>query len=185
MHIIPKEAKKVFLGVIFEVWQWRQKMFDGTFQTFERLKRPDTVVVFPVTEDKKIIVLEQEQPGKGPYLGGAAGRVEEGESIIDAARRELLEETGYEAKELVELKKFSPIDKIEWNVHLFVGKSCKKIAEPNLDPGEKISLKLVSFKDFTEIVVQEDFYDRELSLEILRAKVDPKQMAKLRKIFLD
>ena len=42
---IPKDARCVFKGVIFEVWQWEQKMFDGSMATFERIKRPDTVVI--------------------------------------------------------------------------------------------------------------------------------------------
>lgn len=61
----------MFKGVIFDVYQWEQEMFDGTTQTFEKLKRPDTIMVIPVTEDGKIILTEQEQPGKKPFISAA------------------------------------------------------------------------------------------------------------------
>ena len=35
---VPKQAKRVFKGVIFDVYQWEQEMFDGTKEIFEKLK---------------------------------------------------------------------------------------------------------------------------------------------------
>jgi hypothetical protein len=32
----PKGAKLAFRGVVFDVYQWKQRMFDGSYQTFER-----------------------------------------------------------------------------------------------------------------------------------------------------
>jgi len=93
---IPEYAKCVFNGIIFDVYQWQQKQFDGTTATFEKLKRPDTVMLLPVTNDKKIVITEQEQPGKQPFIGSIGGRVDPGEDILTAAKRELLEESGYE-----------------------------------------------------------------------------------------
>ena len=59
---IPKHAKRVFKGVIFDVYQWKQKMYDGSFKTFEKIKRPDTVIVFPVLDNGKILLTKQSQP---------------------------------------------------------------------------------------------------------------------------
>jgi hypothetical protein len=46
---IPTDAKMIFKGKLFEVWQWEQKMFDGSVETFEHLKRPNMAVVIPIT----------------------------------------------------------------------------------------------------------------------------------------
>ena len=94
---IPDHAKVVFKGVMFDVYQWEQELFDGSKTTFEKLKRPDTVVTFPILPDGKILLTKQEQSGKEPFIGATGGRVDEGEDILDAAKRELMEETGYEA----------------------------------------------------------------------------------------
>jgi ADP-ribose pyrophosphatase len=83
---IPENAKKVFEGIIFDTYQWQQEMYDGTKKTFEKLKRPDTVIVFPVLPDGKIILTEQEQPGKEPFIGATGGMVDDGEEILEAAK---------------------------------------------------------------------------------------------------
>lgn len=44
-RLIPPEADRVFRGEIYEVYQWSQKMPDGSVKTFEMLRRPDTVMV--------------------------------------------------------------------------------------------------------------------------------------------
>src|SRR3989344_4305397 len=98
---LPEHAKRVFKGAVFDVYQWEQELYDGTHKTFEKLKRPDTVVVFPVLDDGKILLTEQEQPGKEPFIGATGGKVEEGEDILEAVKRELLEESGYEAEEFI------------------------------------------------------------------------------------
>src|SRR3989344_5268859 len=94
---MPKSAKRVFKGVVFDVYQWQQQMFDGTYETFEKIKRVDTVIVLPVTKEGKIILTKQQQPNGKPFTRVAGGRVDEGEGVLAAAKRELLEETGYEA----------------------------------------------------------------------------------------
>src|SRR3989344_1513944 len=88
---MPDDAKKVFNGKIFDVYQWEQELYDGTKVTFEKLKRPDTVVVFPVLDDGRIILTEQEQPNKKNFIGATGGRVDEGQDGFMAAKRELLE----------------------------------------------------------------------------------------------
>ena len=181
---IPPHAKKVFAGVLFDVYQWEQEMFDGSTATFEKLKRPDTVVVFPVLDDGHILLTEQEQPGKPPFIGAAGGRVDEGEGILAAAKRELLEETGYEAEEFELWHAEQPASKIEWAVFLFVAKGLKKVTEMNLDAGEKIRLKPVTFDEFVEIATGDNnFAEREIIPYVLRAKLDPDKMAKLRALF--
>jgi len=180
---IPDNAKKVFTGVLFDVYQWEQELFDGTTATFEKLKRPDTVVVFPVLNEGKILLTEQEQPGKVPFVGTAGGRVDEGEDILAAAKRELLEETGYEAEEYILWDAQHPTSKIDWVVYTFIAKGLKKVAEMNLDAGEKIKLLPVTFDELTEMAIHKNFSEREVVTKFYEAKLDPKKYAELKKLF--
>lgn len=180
---IPDNAKKVFGGVLFDVYQWEQELFDGTKTLFEKLKRPDTVVVFPVLDDGKIILTEQEQPGKEPFIGATGGRVDEGEDILEAAKRELLEESGYEASEFVLWDAQHPTSKIDWVVYTFIAKGLKKVSDMNLDPGEKIALKLVSLDEFIEIAINKNFVEKEIIPKLYEAKLHPKKKEELKKLF--
>src|SRR3989344_4980343 len=180
---IPDNAKRVFKGVLFDTYQWEQEMFDGTKTTFEKLKRPDTIVVFPVLPDGKILLTEQEQPGKGFFIGATGGRVEEGEDILETAKRELLEESGYTADNFILWDAQQPISKIEWAVYTFIAKGLKKTADINLDAGEKIKLKPVSFEELLEIGSSENFYEKEVIFKFMEARLDEQKRAKLKKLF--
>ncbi|MEA2092854.1 MAG: NUDIX hydrolase [Patescibacteria group bacterium] len=180
---IPNHAKKVFSGIMFDVYQWEQKLFDGTKTTFEKLKRPDTAVIFPVTDEGKIILTEQEQPGKKPFIGAAGGRIDEGEDVLEAAKRELLEETGYKASKYILWNSCQPISKIDWAVYIFIAKGIKKVSDLNLDAGEKITLKEVSIDEFIEIGTGEKFAEKEIINQLYEAKLYPKKREEVKKLF--
>lgn len=181
---LPADAKLVFRGKIFDVYQWEQELFDGTKATFERLKRPDLSVVIPMTEDGKIILVREEQPGTKSFLGCAGGRLEPGEDPLQGARRELSEETGYESEDIVLWQAFQPVSKIDWAIYIFIGRNCRKTGRQKLDAGEKIELEFLSFDDFVQVATEnESFREVEIVMEFLRAKADPAKMAELKRLF--
>lgn len=171
MSKIPNNAKKVFSGVIFDVYQWEQKMYDGSTATFERLKRPDTIQII-CTDADNIIIVEEEQPGKPLGNSLVGGRQESDEEPITCAKRELLEETGMTSDDIELYKTYEPYNKIDWKVHVFFARNCKKIAEQNLDPGEKITIKKVSFDEFIHIVCEKNFWCKEITRDILKMRLD-------------
>ncbi len=183
---IPDHAKRVFKGILFDTYQWEEDMYDGTKRTFEKVKRPDTVVVFPVLPDGKIILTEQEQPGKSePFIGATGGRVDEGEDILTAAKRELLEESGYEAEEYVLWDSQHPVGKVDWVVYTFVAKGLKKVAEMDLDGGEKIKLLPMTLDELIDTATDEKVYfaEKEVIIKFLEAKLDPKKKKELEDLF--
>ena len=180
---MPEDATLVFKGKLFDVYQWQQQMYDGTYQTFEKLKRPDTVVVFAVLDDGSILLTKQEQPGKSLFIGAAGGRVDEGEEIEEAAARELLEETGYRAKELILWHSEQPVSKIDWAVYTFIAKGLEKVDEQRLDAGEKITLHPVTFDEFIDTALRNEFTEREIVKYIYEAKIDKQKLEELRELF--
>ncbi len=72
--LIPETAERVFEGQVFDVYQWPQKMFDGSTATFEMAKRCETVTVIGVAQNK-ILVINDEQPHKGLQINFPGGRV--------------------------------------------------------------------------------------------------------------
>ncbi len=148
---IPKNAKLAFKGQTVSIYQWRQRMFDGSYETFEAIKRAYTVQIIPVVDDK-VVIVHEEQPGIGSWYGMVGGRIDEGELPLHAAKRELLEETGLVAKKLVLLKRFStPKSQIDWVIYLYLAKDCKKVAEQDLDAGERINTYTVPVEKLLDL----------------------------------
>ena len=168
---IPPQAERVFEGVIFDVYQWQQEMFDGSKQTFERLRRPGTVVVIPVVGEK-ILLSREEQPGMKEVSTLLGGRIEEGEEPLNAAKRELLEESGYASDDWELWRTYEPISKMDWQIFVFIARNCKKVAEQKLDAGEKITVEELTFDQFVEKVVDKDFSETEISNEVYRMRAE-------------
>ena len=147
-HLIPPEAKCVFRGVIFDVYHWQQTMFDGSETTFEMLKRPDSTSVLAI-RDNKLVILEEHQVDRPPFIGLPGGRHDrEAESELDAAKRELAEETGlvFKTWKLLSIKQLQP--KIDHFVYLFLASDFEKEIERHLDSGEKVK---VTYRTLDEV----------------------------------
>lgn len=149
--LIPDSASCVYRGVIFDVYQWQQKLYDDSYKTFEMLKRPDTVTIFAIVDDK-VLLLEDEQPQRDTLLALPGGRVdpEDGSSLF-AAKRETLEETGYSFDNwrLVWVEK--PEEKLEWFIHTFIAWGVSGRIEPDPGNGEKITTMLKSFEEIQNL----------------------------------
>ena len=171
---LPKNAKLEFKGEIFEVWQWKQKTFDGSVEIFEKLKRPDTAQVIPVVGNK-ILIQKQRQPDKSKsFISIPGGRCELNEKPLNSAKRELLEETGCASKNWKLWKRQNPVGKIIWTVYTYIAKDCFYKKSPELDTGEKITTRLVSFEEFLMLSEDTTFHESELKSSLLRARFDKK-----------
>lgn len=180
---IPDHAKKVFEGVIFDVYQWEQEMYDGGVTTFEKIARTDSAITFGVTPEGKILLTYQQQPGKDPVYAAAGGRMERGEDPFEIAQKELLEETGHTSDDWQLWMALQPSVKIDYAVYIFIAKNCKQVADLSPDWGEKIELRPVTFEEFVEIGSDENFYEQEIFRTLLEAKHDQEKMKELKKLF--
>lgn len=180
---IPPDARRVFKGKLFDVYQWEQRLFDGSTATFEKLRRPDTAYVIPISADGKLTLAEQVQPGATPVIGLLGGRIEDGESPEDGARRELLEEAGLSPREIILWDSYQFLPKIDWAIYTFIARDCDRVRPPSLDAGENIRLVELSFDEFLRVVADERFGDLEVALRILRLASDSRRLTDVRQLF--
>jgi len=128
---------------------------DGTETGYHYVDEPPAVVVLPVTDDGEAVVIEEWRQAVGRVNRGVpAGTVEradgvdrepwfdddpEYETIETAARRELTEETGYEADAIHHLTTVEPSNGVSQAVHHHVlATGCTPAGDQNLDDNESI-----------------------------------------------
>lgn len=150
--LVPQEAKKVFDGLLYSVWQWQQKMFDGSYKTFEMLKRCDSVVIIAVI-DEQIMVQHEAQPHRGRFIDVPAGMHDlAAEDEQQCAMRELREESGYTLDDWKLIACFQYSAKIEQLTYVFLATGNNQLGSQKLDAGEQISSELVGFDRFIELL---------------------------------
>lgn len=159
VKLIPDNAEMVFQGKIFDVYQWPQEMFDGTTETFEMLKRADTVEIIAIKNDK-IIITRQKQPRKDWYYTFPGGRTDvEDENELMAAKRELREETGMEFRNWKLIKVVQPFAKVDWLVYTFLATDFIQQGEQELDAGEMIEVEEMDFAEMAKLTKEPNARD--------------------------
>lgn len=130
---------------VFAVRAWeRLSPETGNPHTFWVIEPPDWVNVVALTADGQLVLVEQWRHGTGAVtLEIPGGMIDPGESPVDAARRELLEETGYAAKTLTFLGRVEPNPAIQSNrCTTFLALDCEQVGETHFDTTEECVLRL-------------------------------------------
>src|SRR5450432_3093846 len=92
-------SKVIYKGPVFGIRRDELIEPGGVRTTREMITHSGAVVVLPVLDDGRIVLIRQYRHAARQFLWElVAGRIDEGESPRKGAARELIEETGYRAK---------------------------------------------------------------------------------------
>ena len=138
LHEEQQSTEQVFDGKLLHVVRDEVRLPDGRTGLREYIKHPGAVVVIPVCEDGTLIFERQfRYPLRRVFLELPAGKIDAGESIIDTARRELLEETGYVASDWEYLGVMHPcIGYSDEKIEIFAARGLRLAGDRQLDHNE-------------------------------------------------
>jgi ADP-ribose pyrophosphatase len=131
-------SETVFKGKLLEVRRDRVRLPNGGESLREYIVHPGAVVVLALLDNGNLLFERQfRYPLRRVFLELPAGKIDSGENILDTARRELLEETGYEATDWVHLGVMHPgIGYSDERIEIFTARGLRRVGPPQLDANE-------------------------------------------------
>ena len=168
-HRVSSEL--VFDGALLKVYRDQVRLPDGGQGQREYIRHPGAVAVVPLFDDRSILLERQFRYPQGRvFIEIPAGKLEPGEPHLDTAKRELMEETGYEAQEWTRLCVIdTAIGYTDERIELYLARKLIKKTR-KLDPGEFLEIFLLPFDDAVQMVRDNRISDVKTVAAILWAK---------------
>ena len=126
----------------------------GEVHPFFRIDSSDWVNIIPITAAGEFVMVRQFRHGlDGFTVETPGGLVDPGETPASAAGRELLEETGYRATEIVPLGGVNPNPALFGNIlHVFLGRDAVKVADVRNESTEETHVELVPQAELAALI---------------------------------
>lgn len=134
------------------VTERRYRLPDGSVVPWEVDNSADAVAVLALTDDDHAVLVDQFRPGPGRRMRSLpAGLIDSGESVEQAAHRELREETGYTARRL-DVVATAVRGSSTQRMYAAVAVGCRRTAAQQLEQTEDITVHLVGIAELRTAV---------------------------------
>lgn len=166
-------------GIIVDVHLDHVRLNDGSISRREVVEHPGGVTILPVDEAGNCYMVRQfRYPAGHMMLEAPAGKLEYGEDHRECAVRELSEETGFSADELIYLGGFytSPGFSSEL-LHIYLALGLHA-GESHLDEGEFLNVEKIPLQQLSDMVMANEIEDAKTIIAILKAEKVLKERAK-------
>jgi ADP-ribose pyrophosphatase len=149
-HLIEAmlSSEPLFDGVLLHLRRDTVRLPDGSQALREYIVHPGAVLMVPVLPDGRLVVERQYRyPVRRVLLEFPAGKLDPGETALDTAQRELIEETGYRAEKWTRLGMIHPVvgysDEI---IEFYVAEDLTEVGA-KLDAGEFLEVGIMSLDE--------------------------------------
>lgn len=166
--------EEVFSGRLLRVQRDHVTLPNGEDTTREYIRHPGAVAIVPVLADGSVVLVKQCRYPLGTLLWEIpAGKLDHGggEELLDCAKRELSEETGYEADSWEHLLSIATTpgfsDEI---IHLYKASGLTKFAQ-HTDEDEFIGVQAFTPAELKHMVADGELYDSKTLCALYAAKI--------------
>lgn len=164
-------SKTIFEGRVFDVCSQQVLLDDNSKAYRELVIHNGGSGILAIDDDKNIFLVRQYRKGaEREMLEIPAGKLEVGEAPIDCAIRELGEEIGAEAKEVIPLGEFFPTPAYcSEKISIYLATQLTYHSQ-KLDKGEFLEIVKLKFDEAYNMVISGEIIDGKTIIAILKAK---------------
>lgn len=165
-------SEKVFEGSLLHVYKDGVKLPNGQNACREYIKHNGAVAIIPVTDKGNIIIEKQfRYPLNRIVTEIPAGKLDSAdEDPLEAAKRELREETGYSASQWIEIGKFYPsVAYTTECIYLYIAKGLTK-GERDLDEDEFLNVEEQPLDELVNDIMEGKIGDGKTIAAVLKAE---------------
>lgn len=132
------EDLEVYQGNYLRLYRATVRLPNGATSSREYLKHPGATMVMPLFENGDVLLERQYRyPMHKVFVEFPAGKKDPGESPLDTAKRELLEETGYVAERYTHATDIhNALAYTDEVIHLYLAEGLTQVSEQQLDDNE-------------------------------------------------
>ena len=176
----PKNAELKYHGKFMDFWAWPQRQFDGSIEWYECVTRQDTTTVIAFLDPQTVLLTKQFQPQREtPFFDVPGGKIEAGEDMQAGALREFQEETGYQAKRVVEWQRIEDRSMSRNETGIYLATDLSSGHPMQSDAGERIELIPTAWSDLVRMCLKRELRQPNVMLAILAMEYDPETKARL------
>lgn len=149
-----------FKGKLLKLSVKKKRLPNGRVATLEVVEHPGAILVVPFLNRDKIIFVRQYRPTVNRYLYELpAGTLNKKERAVDCARRELIEEIGYEAGRFQKIATICPVPGYSTEmITIFKAERLRK-KKGNKDPDEILTACVLNHRQFRSLLRREKIID--------------------------
>lgn len=165
----PVAVDSIYSGRVIDLGLETHLLPNGRKAPFEIIRHPGGAAVLPILPDGRLLLIRQFRPAIGQMIYEIpAGRLEPGESPQTCVARELVEEAGFRATELIPLGSlWSAVGFCDERVELFIATGLVETpSAPEED--EIIELEPLTLEDALRLVEQGKILDSKTQIALLR-----------------
>ncbi len=160
MSVKVHKTTNLYKGKIFNVVLEKVTLPNGAVKHREIVRHPGAAATVPFLDDGRVVLIKQYRHAVGDFVWEIpAGTLEPDEAPMACARRELVEETGYEAARLEKLAEILPAPGYtDEHIHIFLATGLRP-AEQKLEDDEVLELQPTVLPTALAMVTQGEIRD--------------------------